>query len=137
MPPTWEELLAIEPELRSFELDAEQAGRNGCSWWLPWLYHFSLFVGVLAKLRKAAGDGARAVVLDHLETVYRRNAVSQDRPRRDSRAQHNLRAPYHPERPDCRVARQRAQTRVPWSGPGGTGPRHPAAVEGPGQRRQG
>lgn len=71
--PTWDELIAADPDLANYEIDAQQAGRNRVVGWLCWLKTFGQFVGVLKRLERDH-QGARAVVLDHLTDVFERAA---------------------------------------------------------------
>ncbi len=68
--PTWEQLVAMDHELASYEEDARQAGHNGAGWWLAWLPTFYAFRSMMRRLN-ADVPGAEQVVLGRLRSVYK------------------------------------------------------------------
>jgi hypothetical protein len=69
--PTWAELIEAEPELRAFEHDAEQAGRNGADYWLSWVRTFGTFRDLIYRVQsKFFAQRAEAAVLAHLADIF-------------------------------------------------------------------
>jgi hypothetical protein len=64
---TWQRLLALEPELSTFEASGAQAGANRWSGWPSWVAHYGDFVALLRRLP----EGAEGVVVEHLRRVHR------------------------------------------------------------------
>jgi len=71
---TWERLCEAEPGLRCFAVSAEQAGVNGCGWWLTWVKGFGDFQKLFshtARVEELRGRyDLERIALDHLEAVY-------------------------------------------------------------------
>jgi len=69
--------VAVEPSLAQYERSARAAGENGAAWWVHWVRAYPLLralVGPTSKHHETRSAAALEVVLDHLETVYRRAA---------------------------------------------------------------
>ena len=70
--PTFQGLLAIEPELARYKAEAIEAAKNGVADWVTWIQRYAGFDRLFHAGQPAAGPGHKAVAVDALAAIHRR-----------------------------------------------------------------